>query len=399
MTPTEPTAASADAAPTDAAEASGGLPASVDVLIIGGGQAGLGMAYRLKGTGASTLVVDDRARTGDVWRERWRSLVLFTPKRFAGLPGLSMPAGTSYYPRREEMANYLETYARVHELPIAHRTRVVSVRREGGAFVVDCQRDGEAQTVRARAVVVASGPFQYPRVPRVAAGLDGSVAQLHSSAYRAPSDLPVGRTAVVGGGNSAAQLAVELSASREVTMIAPAKPWFIPERILGLTVYWPLKLFGILSSPADSRISQYIHSRGDGILGTEAKTAVRQGRMRLRSSRVVDAEGTELVLADGSKLEVDAVLWATGFRTHYPFIQIPEAVTAHGAPLQSEGVSPVSGLYWLGLPWQTRLDSSIVHGIAADSRDLMASLTEHLREHPRAHRYAPRHVPSATMEP
>lgn len=399
MTPIESTAAGADPAQTGTAEAHGELPASVDVLIIGGGQAGLGMAYRLKGTGASTLIVDDRARTGDVWRARWRSLVLFTPKRFAALPGLPMPAGTSYYPKREEMADYLETYARVHELPIAHRTRVTAVRRDGEAFVVDCESHGRRREVRARAVVVASGPFQYSRVPRVAAGLADRVAQVHSSAYREASDLPVGRTAVVGGGNSAAQLAVELSASREVTMVAPTKPWFIPERILGLTVYWPLKLFGILTSPANSRISQYIHSRGDGILGTDAKRAVRQGRMRMRSSRVIDAEGTELVLADGSRLEVDAVLWATGFRTHYPFIQVPEALTEHGAPRQSGGVSPVPGLFWLGLPWQTRLDSSIVHGIAADSRDLVPPLQEHLREHPRAHLGEPQPLPSATMEP
>lgn len=388
MTPID---ATADAASSDAVDASGGLPARVDVLIVGGGQAGLGMAYRLRGTGATTLVVDDRARTGDVWRERWRSLVLFTPKRFAALPGLPLPAGTSYYPRREEMADYLETYARVHDLPIVHRTRVTSVRREGADFIVECERGGEQKTVRARAVVIASGPFQYPRVPRVAAGLDASVAQVHSSTYREPADLPVGRTVVVGGGNSAAQLAVELAASREVTMVAPAPPWFIPERVLGVTVYWPLKLFGILSSPADSRISQYIHSRGDGILGTEAKRAVRQGRMRLRSSRVVDAAGTSLILVDGSRLEVDAVLWATGFRTHYPFVHIPEALTEHGAPLQSGGVSPVPGLYWLGLPWQTRLDSSILHGIAADSRDLMAPLRDHLR--------AVQPLPSGTMEP
>lgn len=366
------------------------VPATVDVLIIGGGQAGLGMAYRLRGTDASTLIVDDRARTGDVWRERWRSLVLFTPRRFAALPGLPLPRGTSYYPRREEMANYLETYATVHELPIVHRTRVTAVRREGEGFVVECQRDDQQLAVRARSVVVASGPFQYPRVPRVSSGLAGTVAQVHTSVYRTPSDLPLGRTAVVGGGNSAAQLAVELSATREVTMIAPAPPWFIPERILGVTVYWPLKLFGILSSPAESRISRYIHSRGDGILGTEAKRAVRKGRMRLLSSRVVGAEGRELVLADGSQIEVDAVLWATGFRTHYPFIQIPEALTEHGAPLQTAGVSPVPGLYWIGLPWQTRLDSSIIHGIAADSRDLLDPLLRHLR--------ATNPLPSATME-
>ena len=366
------------------------LPDSVDVLVVGGGQAGLGMGYRLRQAGLPIVIVDDRARTGDVWRARWRSLVLFTPRRFASLPGTDLPPDSDYYPTREQLAAYLESYADAHSLPIVRDTRVTAVTHNGDVFVAETSRG----TVRARAVVMATGPFQYPRVPRVGANLAASVAQLHSHDYTCPDDLPHGRIAVVGGGNSAAQLAVELVESgeaRDVTMIAPQKPWFIPERILGITVYWPLKLLGILSSPADSRISEYIHSRGDGILGTEAKRAVRSGRLRLMTSRVVDAHEHSLVLADGTRHEVDAVLWCTGFRTHYPFVQVDGALTEHGAPVHDGGVSPVDGLYWLGLPWQSRLDSSILHGIAADSADLLEPLQSHLGRAP-----ADR---SATMEP
>lgn len=366
------------------------LPDRVDVLVVGGGQAGLGTGYRLREAGVAFVIVDDRARTGDVWRARWRSLVLFTPRRFAALPGLPLPPSTDFYPTREQLADYLERYAAAHALPVVHGTRVTAITREGDDFVAETSRG----SVRARAVVIATGPFQYPRVPRVGARLDTSVAQLHSSAYDCPDDLPHGSIAVVGGGNSAAQLAVELADSdpaRRVTMVAPQQPWFIPERILGLTVYWPLKLLGILSSPAESRISRYIHSRGDGILGIEAKRAVRAGRLALRTSRVVDARARSLVLADGSTLEVDAVLWCTGFRTHYPFVQVEGALTEHGAPLHEGGVSPVAGLYWIGLPWQRRLDSSILHGIAADSADLLEPLLQHLGRVPA--------TASDTMEP
>lgn len=350
------------------------LPETVDVLVVGGGQAGLGMGHRLREAGIDAVIVDDRERVGDVWRDRWRSLVLFTPRRFAALPGRPLPGSTAYHPSKDEVADYLEQYAASQQLPVVTSTRVTAVRREGEGFVAESGRG----PVRARSVVIATGPFQYPRVPRVGARLGDAVAQMHSSAYRVPTDLPVGRTAVVGGGNSAAQLAVELADSREVTMVAPAQPWFIPERILGVSVYWPLKLLRILDSPAESRISRYIHSRGDGILGTEAKRAVRAGRLALRTSRVVDARPTALVLADGTELEVDAVLWATGFRTHYPFVQVDGALTEHGAPIQEAGVSPVPGLFWIGLPWQSRLDSSILHGIAADSRDLLAAVRTHL---------------------
>ena len=359
------------------------LPDRIDVLVVGGGQAGLGMGYRLREAGVPFVIVDDRARTGDVWRARWRSLVLFTPRRFAALPGLPLPESTDYYPTREQLADYLEHYAAEFALAVVRDTRVTAVTRDGDDFVTETSRG----IVRSCAVVMATGPFQYPRVPRVGAKLAASVAQLHSHDYTRPDDLPQGRVAVVGGGNSAAQLAVELVESgtaREVTMIAPQKPWFIPERVLGVSVYWPLKLLGILSSRADSAISEYIHSRGDGILGTEAKRAVKAGRLGLLTSRVVDAHKHSLILADGTRHEVDAVLWCTGFRTHYPFVHVDGALTEHGGPLHEGGVSPVDGLYWLGLPWQRRLDSSILHGIAADSSDLLAPLLRHLGRVPTA---------------
>ena len=364
------------------------IPSDVDVVIVGGGQAGLGMSYRLSEAGIAHIVLDDRERTGDVWRERWDSLVLFTPKRFAALAGSPLPPETDPYPTRLQIADYLEQYAADHAVPVAHRTRVTriaraepTVRDSRGRFAIQYERDAHPGTITARSVVIASGPFQYPRVPRVAAGLDDAVAQRHSSAYRTPSDLPAGRIAVVGGGNSAAQLATELStgpgaAERHVTMIAPAEPWFIPEKVAGLSVYWPLSLFGILDSPADSRISQYIHSRGDGILGTEAKKLVRRGQLGLRTSRVVGAAGRALELANGERLEVDAVLWCTGFRAHYPFVAVEGALTEHGGPRHDRGISPVSGFYWIGLPWQSRLDSSILHGIDADARELTAAIVD-----------------------
>lgn len=362
------------------------IPSDVDVVVVGGGQAGLGMSYRLREAGISHIVLDDRARTGDVWRERWDSLVLFTPKRFAALAGSPLPRDADTYPTRLQLADYLERYAAEHGIPVAHRTRVTRIARADatdgdarGRFAIAYERDAHPGIIYAQSVVIATGPFQYPRVPRVAAGLDDDVVQVHSSAYRRPADLPTGRIAVVGGGNSAAQLAVELATApgaegREVTMIAPAEPWFIPERVAGVSVYWPLSAFGILDSPAESRISRYIHSRGDGILGTEAKKLVRRGTLALRTSRVVGAAGRALGLKDGSRVEVDAVLWCTGFRAHYPFVAVDGALSEHGTPRHERGVSPVDGVYWIGLPWQTRLDSSILHGIDADARELTAAI-------------------------
>ena len=164
------------------------LPDRIDVLVVGGGQAGLGMGYRLREAGVPFVIVDDRARTGDVWRARWRSLVLFTPRRFAALPGLPLPESTDYYPTREQLADYLEHYAAEFALAVVRDTRVTAVTRDGDDFVTETSRG----IVRSCAVVMATGPFQYPRVPRVGAKLAASVAQLHSHDYTRPDDpLPV----------------------------------------------------------------------------------------------------------------------------------------------------------------------------------------------------------------
>ena len=206
-------------------------------------------------------------------------------------------------------------------------------------------------------------------LPSAAAELDLEVTQLHSANYRRPADVPAGPVLVVGGGNSAAQLAVELAHDgRQVTVACPRPPWYLPEDVLGVSMYWWIYLAGILNADRDAAVSRYIRRRGDATVGTELRELVRRGRVRLIPQRVIGARGRDVTLADGAAVAVTSVLWCTGFRPDTAWIDIPGAIGSDGAPLHDAGASPVRGLHWMGLPWQTRLNSSIIDGVDRDAR-------------------------------
>jgi len=337
----------------------------LDVLVIGAGQAGLGVAYHLTHGAAIAVAVLDGATVGQSWLDRWDSLTLFTPRRFSTLPGLRFPRGPGRYPSRVEMASYLRAYAAHAALPVRTGVRVHRLFTQGSLFVALTS----AGPVRARQVVVATGPFHRPVLPPAAAELDPEIAQLHSANYRRPGDVPAGPVLVVGGGNSAAQLAVELAHDgRQVTVACPRPPWYLPEHVLGVSMYWWIYLAGILNADRDAAVSRYIRRRGDAIVGTELRELVRRGRVRLIPQRVIGARGRDVTLADGAAVTVTSVLWCTGFRPDTAWIDIPGAIGSDGAPLHDAGASPVRGLHWMGLPWQTRLNSSIIDGVDRDAR-------------------------------
>lgn len=342
----------------------------VDVLVVGAGQAGLGAAYWLTRDANLSVRVIDRAPLGESWRERWDSLQLFTPRRFSSLPGLDFPEGPTRCPSRLEMADYLVAYTAHHALPVATGVTVTRLARDEGGFLAETS-EGK---IRARHVVLATGPFHLPFIPDAGEGLSEKVWQLHSYDYRRPEQVPAGRVLVVGGGNSAAQLAVELAQTHKVTVASPAPPWYLPEDVLGISMYWWTYLTGILNAGKDARVSRYIRDRGDAIVGKQLDTLVSAGRVRLHPHRVVSGEGERVRLEDGTDIDVAAVLWCTGFRADTRWLDVPGAVDSKGEPLHDEGASPVPGLHWMGLPWQTRLNSSIIDGVDRDARALAARI-------------------------
>jgi len=346
-------------APTLAA----GVPVRwVDVLIIGAGQAGLGAAYWLGRITGLQIQVIEQNTVGNGWLERWDSLRLFTPRRFSGLPGMRFPVGADF-PDKREVADYLSGYAERFALPVETGHQVRRLWQSGGLFYART----DLAEFRARHVVVAAGPFSRPYLPPASALLDDGVFQLHSAAYGRPSDIPGDEVVVVGGGNSAAQLAVELARTHRVTVINPRPPWYLPVTMLGVDLYWWLYLTGTLNARASSPVSRYVRHRGDSIIGTELRREVQSGRVRLITGRVTGAGGQDLTLSDGSHVQAQNVLWCTGYRPELAWIDLPGALDARGEPVHQRGASPVTGLHWMGLPWQSRLNSSIIDGVDRDA--------------------------------
>ena len=336
----------------------------VDVLVIGGGQAGLCAGYYLKNTKKSFLIVDASSRTGDSWRQRWDTLELFTPRPFAALPGMKVPKQYQYYPTKNEIADYFELYAKTLDLPIKHGFRITKLEKKNGVYMAHTKDE----IIHAAQVIVANGPFHKPLIPKYADRLSTTVSQLHSSNYKNLSQMPNGDVLIVGGGNSGAQLAIELAHDHYVTVAASGQPWFLPTSLFGISLYWYMYLTGILSADKDAWISRYVRRRGDGIIGKELQKLIKQGVVELIPHRLKDCRGTTVYFANGEHREVTNIIWATGFVPTYKWIDIAGAVDRKGLPLHKDGVSPVTGLYWLGLPWQTALNSAIINGIKKDGK-------------------------------
>jgi putative flavoprotein involved in K+ transport len=344
-----------------------------DVLVVGAGQAGLGTAYWLtRRTELNVQVLDAAPEIGMSWASRWDSLELFTPRRFSGLPGLRFPAGARNYPSKDEMAAYLRRYAARFALPVEMGTTIRSLRATTSGF----EAATEEGSVTADQVVVATGPYDRPHIPAAAADLASTVHQLHSSRYCRPTDIPPGSVHVIGGGNSAAQLACELAGTHDVTVVSSRPPWFLPKTMARASLYWWLYATGTLNADADKPVSRFVRDRGDPIIGKELQERVAAGDIRLLPQRVTGGSDERLQLGDGTSLPVEAVLWCTGFRPDYGWIDIPGAIDAEGRPLHAGGASPVAGLHWMGLPWQTRMNSGIIDGIDRDARAAVDRIVE-----------------------
>jgi putative flavoprotein involved in K+ transport len=334
---------------------------TLDVLVIGGGQAGLAIGYHLAQRGARFLIVDAGATVGATWRGRWDSLRLFTPAQYDSLPGLPFPAPADTYPGKDDVAAYLESYVETFNLPVRLATPVTKLERRDGIYLATT---GD-EVIRARQVVLATGPFQTPFVPAVADGLDPQVVQLHSTAYRNPDALPTGRVLVVGGGNTGAQIAQELAKTRQVELAIGRKLPTFPQRFLGRDLWWWLTLLGIDRVTVDSRLGQRISQR-DQLIGTRLRDLVRRDGVALRP-RVTGTSGRTVTFADGGAAEVDAVVWATGFTTDHSWIDVPAAKDEQGRIIHERGVSPSPGLYLLGMSWQHTRTSALLGWVGEDA--------------------------------
>ena len=342
----------------------------LDVLIIGGGQAGLAMGYHLKRTPVRFRIAERHPRVGDSWRNRYASLVLFTPRAYSALPGLAVPGDPEGFPTKDEMADYLEAYAQRFELPVAPGTGIRRLERVDGGFRATTEA---GEPIDSRAVVLATGAFQRPAIPPISERLSSEVAQLAPEDYESPSQLAPGKVLVVGDGATGRQIALELTTYHEVLLAAGRPRRVSPDRILGRSVFWWMDKLGVLRASRESRIGRYL-MKADPFPGKRLELDKLQQRCVDVVGRVTQAEGKMVSFADGKAAEVDAVVWATGYRDDTDWVAIPEAKDDHGSFLHYRGVSPLPYLCLVGRSWQWTRGSALFAGVGEDA----AYLTEHL---------------------
>jgi putative flavoprotein involved in K+ transport len=340
-----------------------------DTVIVGGGQAGLATGYHLARQGCSFVILDASERIGDPWRERWDSLRLYSPARFDGLPGMRFPAPRTSYPTTMEMADYLEAYAARFELPVRSGTAAERLTKNADTYVVTA---GE-QTYEADNVVVATGVMQKPHVPAFASELDPRITQLHSSDYRNLSQLRAGPVLVVGASHSGADIAYEVAAEHEAILSGPDTgqlPVSIETR-RGRVCFRILRFVGThiltVDTPLGRKARPHIRHGGGPLLRYRRKDLLAAGVERVLT-RTTGVHRGMPVLDDGRVVDVHNVIWCTGFRPDFSWIEVPLDMGEDGYPVQYRGVAAsAQGLYFVGLVFLHSFASMLITGAGRDA--------------------------------
>jgi putative flavoprotein involved in K+ transport len=348
-----------------------------DTIVIGGGQSGLAAGYHLNRAGASFLIVDANQRSGDTWRGRWDSLRLFSPAQYDSLPGLplAMPKGT--FPGKDVLADYLEDYASHFNMPILRGVRVTKVSRQANDFTVEC---GD-RTFFCANVIVATGAYSRPWIPDSSALLDSSIHQVHSSEYRRPGDILGDHVLVVGFGTAGIEIAIELAAAGRRVLLsgrptAQALSKFVPAIFEGKNpilrwigaAYWNFMHSVVtIDTPLGRKAKSQISLRGQPLVRLNRADALAAGIEHV--ARLAGVTEDKPSLEDGRRLDISAVVWCTGFRPNYQFLELLGfSIDGKGLPIAPYGiVEHIPGLYFVGLPFQVGLTSTLVGGAGRDA--------------------------------
>jgi putative flavoprotein involved in K+ transport len=349
----------------------------IDTVIIGAGQAGLSTAYHLRRRGRDCLILDSYARVGDNWRCHWDSLKLYSPARNDGLPGMPFPAPRWHYPGKDEMGDFLESYASRFELPVRNGVQVNAVRAAGDGYVVTTHDGSE---ILANNVAVATGTFgRTPKIPDFADQLDRQILQYHSSEYKRPSQMQPGPVLVVGGSHSGGDIAYELAQTHEV-ILSGRDTGQVPFRLDSpkVRIGWPIVFFmfgHVLTrhTPMGRKKMPLIRTHGGPAVRVKREDLAARGVRRV-THRMTGARDGLPTVADGEALDVRNIVWATGFVQDMSWIDLP-VTGPDGWPIEQRGVvESAPGLYFTGLCFQSSARSMLVGGAGADAEYIVKHL-------------------------
>ena len=342
-----------------------------EVVVIGAGQAGLAAGYHLARRGIEFVILEASPRVGDVWRDRYDSLLLYSPARYDALPGYRFPLGRNAFPTGSQMGDYLESYLAHHRLPVHTGVHVDSLRTSdaGDGYLISAG----PRSFAANQVIVASGAFQRPHVPEFAAQLDPQIRQMHSAAYRNPAQLKEGPVLVVGVSHSGADLAHEIAAAGHRTILSGRDHGQLPFSVDSRrgVLAWPIMRFVAwnlltLSTPIGRKMAPEVRKGGGPLLRIRRSDLERAGVERFEARTTGVSDGRPM-LADGTVLEVANVIWCTGYRPDYGWIE-PSVIGDDGWPMEYRGVVDSSpGLYFLGIPFLYSFTSMLVIGAGRDA--------------------------------
>jgi len=351
----------------------------IQTLVIGGGQAGLSVGYYLKKRRLPFLILDANSRIGDAWRNRWDSLRLFTPARYCGLPGLPFPGRGDAFPTKDDMADYLQTYAKRFQLPVLNGIRVDTLTADQGRFIVTA---GE-QRFEADNVVVAMANYQTPKTPAFAKNLNKAIVQMTAHEYRNPSQLRDGGVLIVGAGNSGADIGVEVARTHPTWLSGKESghvPFYIDTFIARHFLVRIMRFIGhhvlTTGTPIGRKVRPNMLAHAAPLVRVKPLDLISAGIERV--PRVVGVQNGQPLLADNRVLDVKNVIWCTGFDHGFPWIKLP-VFDEHGEPKHERGVTQAPGMYFVGLHFLYSMTSATLFGIGRDANRVVKALHSRAR--------------------
>lgn len=338
------------------------------MVIIGGGQAGLAMAYYLKRRGRPYVVLDDQPAPGGAWNHAWPSLQLFSPREASSLPGWMMPPTAGTYPTRDETIAYLTDYERRYDIAVERSVSVMDVRRHERGFMLSTSA-GELTT---DVVISATGTWTYPTIPDIEGRSSFEGRQLHSGRYDGPASYRGRRVFVVGGGNSGAQIVADLAAVADVTWCVREMPVFLPDDVDGRVLFEEASrryraMQQGLVIPATGTL-------GDIVMVPSVKALRDRGLLR-PVPMFVSMTRDGVRWADGREERVDDVIWATGFGNALGYLASLRIVDDRGRiGMKGNEVAAVPGLYLLGYGNWTGYASATLVGVGRAAKSIVEAI-------------------------